>query len=64
MIKIIKSGKTKQGKHFKAKCVCECVFEFYSEDTHIGSMTGKPYVTCPECHHFIYNEWFNWKKIK
>ena len=64
MIKIVKSGKTKQNKHYKTKCACGCEFEFCSEDIDIGSYTGKEYVTCPECSFNIYNEWFKWKKIK
>lgn len=63
-IKVTKSGKTKQIKHYKTKCACGCEFEFCSKDMRIGSFTGKEYVICPECSFYIYNEWFNWKKVK
>lgn len=62
-IKVIKPGK---GRiiNYRTKCSCGCQFEFDSDDIAKGNFTGKYFVMCPECAHSIYNEWFQWKKVK
>ena len=62
-IKVIKSRK---GRiiNYRTKCSCGCQFEFDSNDTILGSYTGKYFVRCPECSFSVYKNWFNWKKVK
>lgn len=62
-IKIIKSGK-ERNINYRTKCSCGCKFEFNSDDTILGSYTGRYYVRCPECHCSIYKEGLHWKKVK
>lgn len=46
MKKILSQGSIKV---YRAKCSCDCEFEYQSSDVEFNKETMLPYVSCPEC---------------